>query len=148
MTLAADAFTDRVDRLIDEFDRTEFPWRLAGLAEALGDSGDARAVNSLLTGLTRPAVQDHGFVEQACCEALVELGVMRRSPTGWYALLRAHELAPQHVCTVRELDGAIPLRYLLPIRHAREYPARKPVESPKPCRHGNRGECPYCREHP
>jgi hypothetical protein len=67
-----------VDDLLQQFRATSDLETLEQLADRLGESGDRRAVTTLLYRLGDLPVQEDRDVEDAVCDALVRFGVMRK----------------------------------------------------------------------
>jgi hypothetical protein len=102
-----------VAELLASFNQATDPREIETVADQLGAAGNPRAIRPLLMRLGDWQVQGDADVEDAVCQALVALGVMRSSGNLSFAFVPRHLLEAEVVETVRELGPAIPMRYLL-----------------------------------
>ena len=107
------ASRQEVEALLARFAATKRGVEIEQIAARLGASGDRDAVRPLLASLCDQRIQADPHAENAVCDALVALDVMRPVGEGSYALQPRYRLGPDVSRTIADLGAAMPLRYLI-----------------------------------
>ncbi len=97
--------------LIAEFESCQDSQRLEGLADRLGETGDALAIEPLLYRLGDCRVQEDQDVEDAVCGALVKHGVMQRLGNLNFRFLDESSLSTDVLDLLKKHKELIPSKY-------------------------------------
>jgi len=99
------------DAVLEEFRTTSEGSRLEELADELRGFGRHEAVPVLLYRLGDAHVQEDRDVEDAVCDALVALNVMRRLGNLNFRFLESDQLGPDVQQMIREYEILLPRKY-------------------------------------
>ena len=101
-----------LEEIIGEFKKSQNFQRIEELADIIGDIGDRRAIEPLLYRLGDTYVQEDPDVEDAVCEALVKLGVMRKIGNLNYKFLDKTLLSDDVLRLLEKYKILIPRKYI------------------------------------